>query len=60
MRAPPKVHKRHRRYDKPVCGMQSALLTSVDAEVTCKACRASLPAEEAVEESAQGKAATHD
>jgi hypothetical protein len=43
MRAPPKVHKRHHRYDKAVCGNPDVLLTNVNAEVTCKACLGWLP-----------------
>jgi tetrahydromethanopterin S-methyltransferase subunit E len=43
VRAPPKVHKRHRLYNKAVCGNLSAYLTDVNAEVTCKSCRGWLP-----------------
>jgi len=43
---PPKTHKRHPRYDKALCGMQSTLLTDVYADVTCKSCRLWLPVNE--------------
>jgi hypothetical protein len=43
MKAPPKVHKRDPFYDRPACGMKSARLTDVNAEVTCKTCRGWFP-----------------